>query len=870
MKTSLEVRQMFLDFFESKKHKIEPGAGLIPQDDETLLWINSGVAALKKYFDGSVKPTNPRIVNIQKSIRTNDIENVGKTSRHHTFFEMMGNFSIGDYFKEEAIDFAYEFLFSKEYIGFDVKDAYFSVHPDDTTAYSIWHDKYHIPADRILKTEDNFWQIGDGPCGPNTEIFIDRGPKYDPEQIGEKLFFEDLENDRYVEIWNIVFSQFDGKEGQDIHTFKELPQKNIDTGMGFERLMSIVQNVETNFDTDLFMPIINEIESKTEITYQQEPMAYRVIADHIRTLVFALSDGAVFSNEGRGYVLRRVLRRGVRFGRNLNIKESFMYELVDVVIATMDNVYPNLHDKKTMVKSLIEAEEIRFSKTLDSGERLLMSAIEKAEHHLIDGKTAFTLYDTYGFPIELSQEIAAEKGVDIDLIGFNEEMEIQRERARNARQTHESMGSQNEALMNFNESSEFVYTENSLESSVIALIKDGTLVDVLEGEGLVITRQTPFYAESGGQVSDKGTIENDSMHADVIAMFKGPHGQHVHHVKVEGQLKMNESVSLTIDEQARRLIRKNHSAVHLLQSILRTKLGSHVEQAGSFVTDEYFRFDFSHFESVEKDMLDEIEYELNEWISVPTEVETIMTDLNTAQEMGALAFFSDNYGDQVRLVKMGDKSMELCGGTHVGDLAEIGCLKIIKEESVGSGVRRITGTTSLHAYEIFKESEQTISTLREEYKIPEQKTLEDRFLELEDEVKNLQKKNKQLSQEALKYEMIQYQKDTLHNDDGLSVLYIEKELQDMKDLKEMTDSLVQSVDIIGIINLKEESLNIMVRLSKEAIAKGFKAGEIAKSLAVLTGGNGGGRPDFAQAGGKDLSKVAEAKALFMDKTKVSL
>lgn len=870
VKTSKEVRQMFFDFFVSKQHQIEPGAALVPHNDDTLLWINSGVAALKKYFDGSVKPSNPRIVNIQKSIRTNDIENVGKTARHHTFFEMMGNFSIGDYFKEEAIDFAYEFLFSKEYIGFDVNKAYFSVHPDDETAYKIWHEKHNIPANRILKTEDNFWQIGDGPCGPNTEIFIDRGPKYDPDGIGEKLFFEDIENDRYVEIWNIVFSQFDGKEGQDIHTFKELPQKNIDTGMGFERLMALVQDVETNFDTDLFMPIINEIAKKTDIKYEDNKMAYRVIADHIRTLVFALSDGALFANEGRGYVLRRVLRRAVRFGRQININDAFMHDLVDVVIENMEDVYPNLREKDELIKSLILAEEERFSKTLDAGEKLLVSAIENAKDNLIDGKTAFKLYDTYGFPVELSQEIAADQGVNIDLDGFKQEMELQRERARSARQSNESMSSQNEALMNFKEESHFNYEVNELESKIIGLFQNGNLSESLSGEGMLIVQETPFYAESGGQVADSGIIVGEKGRAEVLNVSKGPNGQNIHHVKVEGILAMNEIVSLKIDEHKRNLIRKNHSSVHLLQSILREKLGDHVEQAGSYVDQDYLRFDFSHFESLNQSFLNEIELELNQWIANSVPVETILTDLDSAKEMGALAFFSENYADEVRLVKMGDYSMELCGGTHVNNLSEIGLIKILKEESVGSGIRRITACSSISAFKNLKASETVLAEIRSQYKIPVQKTVQDKIAEMAIEIESLKQEKERLLQEALKFEVLQYKENVKINEENLRVLWIEKDDEDMKNLKSLADNLVLEEDIIAIINKKSNSLNIMVRLSKEAIQKGYKAGDIAKELAVITGGNGGGRPDFAQAGGKDLNKIADARDNFSKKTKIAL
>ena len=867
-RSSLEIRNMFLRFFKEKEHSVIESASLVPKNDDTLLWINSGVAALKGYFDGSVKPKNPRMVNIQKSLRTNDIENVGKTARHHTFFEMMGNFSIGDYFKEEAIDYAYEFLFSPEWLGFNVDDAYISVHPDDEEAFDFWTVKHNFPKERISKTADNFWQIGDGPCGPNSEIFIDRGEKYDPDNIGEKLFFEDLENDRYVEIWNIVFSQFDGKEGEDIHTFKELPQQNIDTGMGFERLVSLVQDGETNFDTDLFEPLIKELSTMTHITYKENPMAYRVVVDHIRTLVFAISDGALFSNEGRGYVLRRILRRAVRFGRQLGIEAMFMHKLVQTVVGTMSFIYPNLLGRQEMAEKLILAEEERFSKTLDAGEKLLIEAMDACENKTIDGETAFKLYDTYGFPVELSQEIAEEQDIKIDINGFHQEMEKQKERARQARRTESSMASQNEALMNFEEESMFNYENDSLFSVVSALFQEDKSVDELSGEGYIITKETPFYAESGGQVSDTGMILGESSNAVVKNVFKGPHGQHVHHVIVDGSIKCNEAVELKLDANRRLAIRKNHSAVHLLQSALKQSLGDHIEQAGSYVNDEYFRFDFSHFEALDKELLNDLELKINQWIANTLPVETLETDVQTARDMGAIALFGENYGDVVRLVKMGDESMELCGGTHVHNTAEIGVFKITSEESVGSGTRRINGTTSFHAYEVLKSYENTLSSMRKKHKVPVQKSLEDRFNEMADEIKTLEKEKASLLQEALKYELVDYLASAETNSSGLKVLWIEKENQDMKLLKELSDALVQKIDVIAIVNKKESSLNLMTRMSKEAITKGFKAGDIVKELAMITGGNGGGRPDFAQAGGKDLNKIAEAKASFYKKTMI--
>lgn len=504
--TGNQIRQMFLDYFKSKGHMVEPGASLIPHNDPTLLWINAGVAALKKYFDGSVKPDSPRICNAQKSIRTNDIENVGKTARHHTFFEMLGNFSIGDYFKEEAIPFAWEFLTSEEWIGFPKEKLYISVYTDDEDAYRIWTEVCGVDPSHILKTADNFWEIGEGPGGPDSEIFFDRGPAYDPEGLGEKLFFEELENDRYIEVWNVVFSQYDCKPELDRKDYKELPHKNIDTGMGLERLVSLVQEGETNFDTDLFLPIIHAAEAFSTHPYDGEyKMAYRVIADHIRTVTFALADGALFANEGRGYVLRRVLRRAVRFGKKLQIEGAFMYKLVPVVYEVMKDFYPYIGEKLEHIAKLVKAEEERFHATLSDGEKLMMEVITSASTKKIDGATAFKLYDTYGFPFELTLEVAQEHGFAVDKEGFDQEMEKQRERARNARDAAQSMSSQSADLMDFTQESTFIgYDHVSCEAKVIALFKDGERVDHLYDGGDIMLDTTVFYAESGGQVGDTG------------------------------------------------------------------------------------------------------------------------------------------------------------------------------------------------------------------------------------------------------------------------------------------------------------------------------------------------------------------------------
>jgi len=715
--TSNEIRAMFLDFFREHGHMIEPGASLVPVDDPTLLWINAGVAALKKYLDGREMPKCNRIANAQKCIRTNDIENVGKTARHHTFFEMLGNWSIGDYFKEESLKMSWEFLTSPKWIGFDPERLYVTIYPDDTEAYRIWTEEIGLNPKHILKSYDNFWEIGEGPCGPDSEIYYDRGPAYDPEGIGEDLFFKEMENDRYVEIWNNVFSQYNSEEGVDRKDYKELPQKNIDTGMGLERLTCLVQGGETNFDTDLFQPIIKATEQLTEKKYSEKAnkMAYRVIADHIRTCTFALADGATFSNEGRGYILRRVLRRTVRYGKKLGINKAFMYNLVPVVADNMIEFYPYLQDKVPYIQKLVKAEEERFATTLTDGEKILQAYLaEHTDEKVLNGDMVFKMYDTYGFPVELTEEILEEKGMILDMDGFNKCMSQQRERARNARSDEQSMGKQSLDLMNFTTPSTFVgYTEDHNTSTVVGIFVDGDQVEQLnEGEGDVVFAETCFYAESGGQIYDTGMITNDSTVLEVVKVTKAPLKQPLHHVKVvKGAVKMGDTFDLAINKQDRNYIRANHSSLHLLQAALQKVVGSHVHQAGSFNCKDYGRFDFTHYEKVTAEQLKEVERLVNEQIALNVPVITECLDIEAAKKTGAMALFDEKYDDIVRVVSMGDFSKEFCGGTHVSTTSEIGVFKIVSEESVGSGIRRITSKTSSGAYAEFLAQQQMLEGL---------------------------------------------------------------------------------------------------------------------------------------------------------------
>lgn len=859
--TGNQIRSMFLQYFKDHGHMIEPGASLVPHNDPTLLWINAGVAALKKYFDGSVKPESPRIANAQKSIRTNDIENVGKTARHHTFFEMLGNFSIGDYFKRDAIHFAWEFLTNEKYIGFEKEKMYVTVYIDDEEAYDIWTKECGVDPSHILKTENNFWQIGEGPCGPDTEIFYDRGLAYDPNQVGEKLFFEELENDRYIEVWNVVFSQFDGKEGIDRKLYKELPQKNIDTGMGLERLVCIVQDGETNFDTDLFLPLIHACESYSNITYAQDKMAYRVIADHIRTVTFALADGALFSNEGRGYVLRRVLRRAVRFGRRLKIEGAFMYKLVPVVYEIMKDFYPYIGEKVEYIQKLVKAEEERFHATLADGEKLLNEVMEKANNQTIDGFSAFKLYDTYGFPLELTLEIAEEHGFSVDKNGFDAEMKKQREMAKAAREEVQSMSSQSADLMNFTDESTFIgYDHKECDGIVLAMFKDGERVDVLSGEGDIILDQTCFYAESGGQVADQGIMTNDAVELKVTDVKKAPHKQHLHHVVIEkGELHEQDKLHALIDGIRRERITCNHSATHLLQSALKQVVGSHIAQAGSFVSDEYLRFDFTHYEKVNEQQLEEIEKIVNRFISSHYDVSINHMPIEEAKASGAMALFDEKYGDVVRVVTMGDVSKELCGGCHVHNTQEIGVLKIVAEESIGSGIRRITAKSGFSAYEMFHEEELTLKKIAEMLKLKSLHNVDEKVASLLEEEASLRRLNAQLNNKIMMAEanaMISQMQEV----DGLHVLVKTLDHVDGSALKDMASSLKNSVtgSVIFLASTNDKNIVFACGADKSAVAKGIHCGNLVKEAAQICGGNGGGRPDLAQAGGKSMEKLEEA------------
>ncbi len=860
--TGNQVRQMFLDYFEQHGHMIEPGASLVPHNDPTLLWINAGVAALKKYFDGTEKPKCNRIANAQKSIRTNDIENVGKTARHHTFFEMLGNFSIGDYFKKEAIHFAWEFLTDPKWIGFPKEKLYISVYTDDDEAYRVWTQECGVDPSHILRTDDNFWEIGEGPGGPDSEIFYDRGEKYDPQGLGERLFFEELENDRYIEVWNVVFSQYDCDPSIPRKEYKELPQKNIDTGMGLERLVSLIQGGETNFDTDLFLPIIHATEKLAKYPYEGEyKMAYRVIADHIRTVTFALSDGANFSNNGRGYVLRRVLRRAVRYGIKLGIDKPFMYQLVKVVADEMKDFYPYLQDKVAYNENLIRIEEETFHKTLANGERLLNEEMEKAINGVLSGKVVFRLYDTYGFPYELTAEIASEKGLQVDHDEFEEEMRLQKERARAARGDVNSMSSQAADLMNFEEDSTFVgYDHLTCTGKVIALFKDGVTVDEITEEGSVIFDTTCFYAESGGQVGDQGIIENAGSYAIVNEVHKAPHGQPLHHIVMKkGTLHVGDELTLTVDQQKRAQTTANHSCTHLLQSALKKVVGSHVAQAGSYNCPDYLRFDFTHFEKISEEQLMEIEALVNQYITGCYPVIKEELPIDEAKKRNATALFDEKYGDIVRVVTMGDVSCEFCGGCHVDNTNQIGICKIISEESIGSGVRRITAKTGYAAYQEFAANQKTLLNIAHTLKMNGITNVEQKVSQLSSELSNA---NKDCAH--LKEQMLALKANDLINQlrpcGSGNVLIKRFDDIDAKALKDIASNIKaqKANSVVFLASVNDDKIVFVAGAGKEAVAKGIHCGNLVKQAATICEGKGGGKPDLAQAGGKNAQKLDEA------------
>ena len=870
--TGNEIREMFISYFRTQGHMVEPSAPLVPIDDDSLLWINSGVATLKKYFDGRVIPDNPKIVNAQKAIRTNDIENVGFTARHHTFFEMLGNFSIGDYFKEGAIKYAWDFLTNSEWIGFDEDLLYVTIHPEDEDAYDIWRNVIGLSPERIIRIEGNFWDIGEGPCGPNSEIFYDRGPEFEFDTPAEEMY-PGGENERYLEIWNLVFSEFNhNKDG----SYTPLPKKNIDTGMGLERMASITQEVPTNFDTDLFTPILSRIEAVSGRKYGQSEdtdVAFKVISDHIRTVSFAVADGALPSNEGRGYVLRRLIRRAVRFSKELDIERAFMYELADPVAEVMHDFYPNVTERLSFIRDVIKKEEERFLATLDEGIQIYEQVREKAKAGggVISGHDAFRLYDTYGFPYELTKEYAGNDGLEVDEEGFVEEMKQQRERARNARKAGESMQVQSETLAGLTAQSEFTGYHSLRESGRLLCIvqEDQTVESANEGTVELIFDRTPFYATSGGQVADKGRISNEGAELQVESVYRAPNGQNVHVARIEsGTVKSGETFTLDVLKDSRDFITKNHTATHLLHQALRDVLGDHVNQAGSLVEKERLRFDFSHLEGLTDEEIERIETIVNEKIYSNMNVEISEMPIGQAKEKGAMALFGEKYGDVVRVVDIDQYSVELCGGIHVRNTGEIGLFKIVSETGIGAGVRRIEAVTSRYAVNLYKEKEALLASISGRLKVRENQ-VEKRVDSLLDENRSLQQKIKEL-QASRQDEKLADVTGDIKEIGGVRVLSKEVPADDAKELRATMDRVKSRAQdaIIALGAVNDGKVSLVVTVPKELTGR-FKAGEIMKGMASTVEGKGGGRPDMAQGGGTAPENITNALQFVEDYIKSS-
>ncbi|MGX7098916.1 alanine--tRNA ligase [Globicatella sanguinis] len=864
--TSNQIRQMYLDFFAEKGHEIRPSVSLIPVNDPTLLWINSGVATLKKYFDGTEVPSNPRIANSQKCIRTNDIENVGYTARHHTLFEMLGNWSIGDYFKEEAIAMAWEFLTSEKWLNFEPEKLYMTYYPEDKETPEIWKQQPGFIADHLVPVEDNFWDIGAGPCGPDTEIFYDRGEAYNNLAADDPENYPGGENERWLEIWNLVFSEFNHLPDD---TYQPLPNKNVDTGMGLERMASVIQDVPTNFETDLFIPIIDAIAKLTDgIKYESagdKQVSFKVIADHIRAVTFAISDGALPSNEGRGYILRRLIRRSVMHGRKLGITTKFLSKLVPIIVEIMGDYYQELNQNMEFVQKVILNEEERFHETIEEGEKHLLDIIETARQNNeteISGSQAFQLYDTFGFPLELTEELAADNQFTVDIAGFAVEMEAQRERARSARSNEESMSVQTDVFRNIESEFEFVgYTQLSSNATIKAIVQDNERIEQLpkESQGWVIFNRSPFYAEMGGQIADKGYIfDGEEILGEVLNVKKAPNGQFMHLIQTKA-LPLNEeqSYTLAVDRQHRINTNKNHTATHLLHKAIKDVLGSHANQAGSYVGPDRLRFDFSHFGKVTEEELVRIEQHVNQNIQAAIDVDISEMPIDEAKALGAMALFGEKYGNIVRVVNIGNSSIELCGGTHVSNTQEIGTFKLLSESGIGAGIRRIEAITAGAAIRYYQDQEQLLNDVQEALKVSQASQLLNRIEQIQQELKDAHSKI-----ESLNSKLLQQGADDIFNDVSTigeyKVIKANLDGQDMDALRKLGDVWRQKAasDVLVLVSkVAEDKVNMMVFVSDEAVQSGLKAGNLIKPLSKIVGGGGGGRPQMAQAGGKQPDQI---------------
>ena len=861
-----ELRQMFLDFFESKGHLVMKSFSLVPQNDKSLLLINAGMAPLKPYFTGAEIPPRTRVATCQKCIRTGDIENVGKTARHGTFFEMLGNFSFGDYFKKEAIAWSWEFL--TQVVGLDPDRLYPSVYLEDDEAFDIWNKEVGIPAERIFRfgKEDNFWEHGAGPCGPCSEIYYDRGEKYGCGKPGCTV---GCDCDRYMEVWNNVFTQFEN-DGEGNYT--TLKQKNIDTGMGLERLAVVVQDVDSIFDVDTVCALRNrvcEIAGKTYGADHEADVSIRLITDHIRSATFLISDGVMPTNEGRGYVLRRLIRRAARHGRLLGIQGKFLSDLALAVIEGSRDGYPELEEKKDFIVNVLNNEEGQFNKTIDQGLKILSDMEEEMKasgQSVLNGQNAFKLYDTYGFPMDLTREILEEKGYSIDEEGFKKEMEVQRTRARKSREVTNYMGADATVYdqIDVSVTTEFTgYDRLEDTSRVTVLTTEDELVDALmEGQrGTIFVEKTPFYATMGGQEGDTGMIRTENglfRVEDTIHLRGGKYG----HVGVmeSGMISVNDQVTLQVDPAGRADTCKNHSATHLLQKALKTVLGSHVEQKGSLVTPTRLRFDFAHFQPMTAEEIQKVEALVNQEIQAALPVVTQVMGIEEAKKSGAMALFGEKYGEEVRVVSMGEFSKELCGGTHVANTSQITLFKIVSESGVAAGVRRIEALTGNNVIQYYRQMEENLHQLAKTLKTTPAE-LSDRAEHLLKEVKELQSENESLKSK-LAQESLGDVTDQVTEVKGVKVLAAAVDGVDMNGLRDLGDQLKEKLGegVVVLASSMGGKVSLLAMATPGAMEKGAHAGNLIKAAAAIVGGGGGGRPNMAQAGGKNPEKIGEAIA----------
>lgn len=859
--TSLnELREKFLSFFESKEHLRLQSFSLVPQDDKSLLLINSGMAPMKKYFTGEVTPPKTRVTTCQKCIRTPDIERVGITARHGTFFEMLGNFSFGDYFKHEATKWAWEFC--TEVLEMPVEKIFVSIYEDDDEAFKIWKDEVGVSPERIVRLgkQDNFWEHGAGPCGPCSELYFDRGEKYGCGSPGCKV---GCDCDRYVEFWNLVFTQFEN-DGQ--NNYSNLDHPNIDTGMGLERLACIMQGVDNLFLVDTVKNIMNHVSKISGVEYgvsKQKDISLRVITDHIRSTTFMISDGVMPSNEGRGYVLRRLLRRAARHGKLIGINHPFLSEVCDTVIKENENAYPILKEKQAFIKKIIDVEEKSFSKTIDQGIQILNSIIESSNSKIISGDDAFKLNDTYGFPIDLTKEIAAEKNLAVDEKRYKELMSIQKKRARDARKDAgaDAWKNSSDSFCDAGKTNFKGYDQTETSSKVLAIFKDGNLVEYVgEGEAVVVLDSTPFYAESGGQVGDTGTISSKSCKVLVTDTTKNQSGVFFHKCLIKsGILACKDEVTACVDKKRRSMIMRNHTAAHLLQAALRQILGTHVEQAGQLVNEKQVRFDFTHFSPLSTEEIEKVENLINQKIFDSICVSRKEMPIEEAKKLGATALFGEKYGKIVRVVSVDDFSIEFCGGTHVDNTSKLGLFKIISESSVASGVRRIEAFTSSGAIELLNKNCREIKSCCEILKLNNNndliKSVQQLIIDLKEKDKIIESLNSNIANIQVK-ELLS----KIINVENVKLIVANLKDTDSTMLRMLCDKIKEHTDdcIAIIAGTSNSKTNLAVSIGKKLVSEGFHAGRIAKAISQLADGNGGGKPDFAMAGIKNVSKLSTA------------